>query len=77
MDQTDAHPEPVAVATYAHLGEAEVSKAHLASEGIEAFILDESEGGVVPVEGDLGVVVAVHADDAEVARQVLTPVIEA
>jgi hypothetical protein len=71
---TDPHPEPVVVAIYAHLGEAEVTRAHLAANGIEAFIIDEVEAGTIPVEGEGGVAVAVRAQDAELARQVIAPV---
>lgn len=59
------------MATYPDLGEAEVTKAHLESSGIEAFIVDEVEGGLLPVEGEPGVAVVVHADDAARAREVL------
>lgn len=72
-DSSDQHPEPVVVATYPDRGEAEVTRAHLASSGIEAFIVDEVEGGMLPVDGEAGVTVLVHAQDAEVARQVVTP----
>jgi Putative prokaryotic signal transducing protein len=72
-DSSDQHPEPVIVATYLDRGEAEVTKAHLAANGIEAFIVDEIEGGMLPVEGESGVTVLVQANDAELARQVLTP----
>ena len=70
-DSSDQHPEPVVVATHPDLGEAEVTKAHLAANGIEAFIVDEVEGGMLPVEGESGVTVLVHAQDAESARQIL------
>jgi hypothetical protein len=70
---SDPHPEPVVVAIYPHLGEAEVTRAHLAANGIEAFIIDEVEAGTIPVEGEGGVAVAVRAQDAELARQVITP----
>ena len=65
------HPEPVVVATYADRGEAEVTRAHLRDNGIEAAIVDEVEGGTVPVEGESGVRVLVPAADADVARRVL------
>ncbi len=41
--------------------------------GIEAFIVDEVEGGVLPVDGEASVTVLVHAQDAESARQVVVP----
>jgi hypothetical protein len=75
---TDRSPdhtaEPVVVASYPDLGEAEVSKAHLESEGIEAFIVDDMGGGMLPVEGGAGIKVLVQAADAELARRVLEPV---
>jgi hypothetical protein len=72
-DESAEHPEPVAVAVHTDRGEAEVTVAHLAANGIEAFIVDEVEGGLVPIEGEWGVAVAVQARDAELARQVLEP----
>jgi hypothetical protein len=72
-DSSDLHAEPVVVATYPDLGEAEVTKAHLGANGIEAFIVDEIEGGMLNVEGESGVTVLVHARDADAARQVLAP----
>lgn len=70
-DSSDQHPEPVVVATFPDRGEAEVSKAHLAANGIEAFIVDEVAGGLVPVNTEAGVAVVVQAGDAELARRVL------
>ena len=59
------------IATYVDRGEAEVTKAHLSSEGIEAFIVDEVEGGLLNVDGESGVAVLVQATDAEHARRVI------
>ena len=70
-DASDQHPEPVVVATYPDRGEAEVTKAHLAANGIEAFIVDEVEGGMLPVDGEAGVTVVVPAQDEAAARLVL------
>jgi len=70
-DAPDQHPEPVVVATYPDRGEAEVTKAHLAANGIEAFIVDEVEGGMLPVDGEAGVTVLVPAQDEAAARLVL------
>ena len=70
-DSSAQHAEPVAVASYPDHGEAEVTKAHLAAFGIDAFIVDEIEGGTLLVEGESGVTVLVHAQDADAARQVL------
>jgi Putative prokaryotic signal transducing protein len=67
----DNHAEPVAVAVHPDRGEAEVTVAHLAANGIEAFIVDQIEGGVIPMEGEWGVAVVVKAVDAELAREVL------
>lgn len=71
MSDSEQHPEPIVVASYAYRGEAEVTKAHLADNGIHAEIVDEVEGGTVPVDGEFGVRVLVPAADAETARQVL------
>jgi putative signal transducing protein len=70
-DSSDQHPEPVVIATYPDRGEAEVTKAHLAANGIEAFIVDEVGGGMLPVDGEEGVTVLVPAHEAEAARQAL------
>ncbi|MBK5330373.1 MAG: DUF2007 domain-containing protein [Ilumatobacteraceae bacterium] len=70
-DASDQHPEPVVVATYPDRGEAEVTRAHLVANGIEAVIIDEVEGGMLPVEGEAGVTVVVPAQDAPAARVVL------
>ena len=70
-DSPDQHPEPVVVATYPDRGEAEVTRAHLASNGVEAVVVDEVEGGMLPVEGESGVSVLVPAQDAEAARRIL------
>ena len=72
-ESPDNHAEPVAVAAYPDRGEAEVTVAHLAANGIEAFIVDQVEGGTIPMDGEWGVAVAVKAVDAELARQVLGP----
>jgi len=73
MSETQQHPEPVVVAAYETLGEAEVTRAHLADNGIESAIIDEVEGGSVPVDGENGVRVLVPAADADLARQILQP----
>ena len=67
----DEHGEPVVVAVHGDRGEAEVTVAHLRASGIEAQIVDEIEGGTVPVDGEPGVAVMVPAVDAEIARQTL------
>jgi len=71
MSDSELHPEPIVVASYVDRGEAEVTKAHLADNGIAAEIVDEVEGGTVPLDGEVSVQVLVRAADAEVARQVL------
>jgi hypothetical protein len=70
-ETTDDHREPVAVAAFADLGEAEVTIAKLRAFDIEARVSDESEGGVLPVEGDVLVQVLVRAIDADAAREIL------
>ena len=69
---TDEHAEPVAVAAYETEGEAEVAQAKLRAYGIESALLDDVEGGIIPIEGEAGVVVAVPAKDAEDAKTILT-----
>ena len=66
------HPDPVLVATYVDLGEAEVAQAKLRAYGIEAFIVDRAEGGVLPaIELEPGVGIEVKAGDAADAAQIL------
>lgn len=68
----DEHAEPVTVASFATRGEAEVTHAHLASEGVESFIIDVTEGGAIPVDGEPGVMVVVHPVDLAEAQRILT-----
>ncbi len=68
----DDHSEPVAVASFATYGEAEVAQAKLRGYGIEAAIDDQIEGGTIAVEGEPGVIVEVPAADADDARRILT-----
>ncbi len=67
----DEHAEPVAVASFATKGEAEVAQAKLRAFGIDAAIDDQIEGGTVLIEGEPGVIVQVRSSDAEDARQIL------
>jgi len=62
------HAEPVVVALVADLGEAEVVQAKLRASGIEAFVDDQLEGGILPVEGEPGVAILVRAADADDAK---------
>lgn len=66
------HLPPVVVARHADRGEAEVTRALLAGAGVDAVILDETEGGTVPVDGEPGVAVAVPADQAATAEALLS-----
>ena len=68
---SDDHSEPVAVASYATEGEAEVAQAKLRAFGIESALDDQIEGGTIRVEGEPGVIVQVPADAAEDARRIL------
>ena len=72
MSADEDHREPVAVASYATTGEAEVAQAKLRAFGIEAALVDQIEGGVIVVEGEPGVVVEVPAADAQDAMRILT-----
>jgi hypothetical protein len=68
---SDAHTEPVAVASYATEGEAEVAQAKLRAFGIDAVIEDQIEGGTVLIEGESGVIVRVPGRDGDDARRIL------
>lgn len=67
------HPEPVAVASFATEGEAEVAQAKLRAFGVESFLDDQIEGGMVAVDGEPVVRVQVRAHDASEAVRILTP----
>ena len=71
MSDSELHAEPIVVASYGERGEAEVTKAHLVANGVHAEIVDEVEGGTVPVSGEMRVRILVPAVHAELARQVL------
>jgi len=73
MSESQQHPEPVVIASYETIGQAEVTRAHLAANGLHSAIIDEVEGGAVPVDGENGVRVLVPAAEAELARQILQP----
>jgi hypothetical protein len=77
-DATDPvdHAEPVVVAAFTDLGEAEVAEAKLRAFGIEAVIVDHVEGGSLASteEGEAGIGVHVRAADAAAARELLVPV---
>jgi hypothetical protein len=70
-DDVNEHPEPTAIASYATTGEAEVAQAMLRGFGIDAVIDDQIQGGVIPIEGEDGVILAVRAEDAADARKIL------
>lgn len=70
-EPVDQHPEPVIVRWYSHRGEAEVGLAHLADSGIVGHIVDDVEGGAVPVDGEPGVRLMVAAKDADAAEALL------
>ena len=67
------HREPVIVATYVDLGEAEIAMAKLRAFGIDSVIWNQAEGGTLPtVELPLGIAVEVKAADAQDAFQILS-----
>jgi Putative prokaryotic signal transducing protein len=68
----EMHVEPVVVAAVTDAGEAEVVQAKLRAFGIEAFVDDQVEGGVLPVEMEGSVLVLVRAEDADDARRILS-----
>jgi hypothetical protein len=71
MTDPNEHSEPTPIASYATVGEAEVAQAKLRAYGIEAFLDDQIEGGIVPIEGESGVIVQVRAADATDAVAIL------
>jgi hypothetical protein len=69
----DDHREPVIVATFVDIGEAEIAMAKLRAFGIESAVLNQAEGGTIPtVELPLGIAVEVKATDAEDAFRILS-----
>jgi hypothetical protein len=69
-ESPESHPEPEVLAGYPDRGEAEITVAHLRANSIEALILDDL-GETLPAGFEGNVYVAVRAQDAEAARQVL------
>jgi hypothetical protein len=67
----DPHAEPVVIAAFSDVGEAEVVQAKLRAYGIESFVDDQVEGGVLRVESEGLIAVLVRAADADDARQAL------
>jgi len=74
-NESEAHPEPVIIATYQSVGEAEVAQAKLRAFGVESAIVDDDGGGVIPVDMDDGIQLEVRAVDAEAAAEILTEVV--
>jgi hypothetical protein len=71
-DDTNEHPEPTAVASYATEGEAEVAQAKLRAFGVDAVIDDQIGGGIIPMEGEEGVILEVRAADGADAIAILS-----
>jgi hypothetical protein len=69
--EQDAHPEPVVIAVFGSVGEAEISQAKLRAFGVESSIVDNDGGGVIPVDGDGGIALEVRAVDAGAAAEIL------
>jgi hypothetical protein len=67
----DSHPEPVTVGAFGSVGEAEIAQAKLRAFDIESVIVDNEEGGTVPVDGET-IQLEVRSTDADTARQVLS-----
>lgn len=65
------HRPPIVVARHPERGEAEVTRARLVAAGLDAQVIDDVEGGTMPVDGEPGVAVAVPADQAAAARALL------
>jgi hypothetical protein len=68
-----SHPEPVTIRRCKDLQEAQLVKAALEADGIEAFIPDENAASLYPAQvlDTNGVRVQVAAEDADRARDVL------
>ena len=63
----------VIVGKYRYDYEAEIARASLEAEGIEAEVLSDSAGAMLPSTRQLNPIrLAVHSDNAELARQILT-----
>ena len=63
----------VTVATFPDVAQAELARERLELEGVQAFVLDEQTGGVMPfMVGSIGGIrVQVAPGDAEKAREIL------
>ena len=73
VTDSNDHPAPAVIATFPDRGEAEVVAAKLIGAGLDAVVVDEVEGGSVPVDTEPGVIVAVPATEEAAARAVLAP----
>lgn len=65
--------EPVEVARFGQLWEADMARAHLEGSGIDAWIMKDDAGGMYPsMQMFTGVRLFVAAEDADAARELLT-----
>ena len=69
--EQDAHPEPVIVASFGSVGEAEVAQAKLRAYGIESAVVDNDGGGAIPVDMDGRIELEVRASDGDAASEIL------
>lgn len=69
--ESQEHAEPVIVAAYSDLGEAEVAQAKLRAFGIESVLADRVEGGVLLAGDDANIGIEVRAADAADAAAIL------
>ena len=63
----------VTVATFQDVSQAELARERLENEGVQAFVMDEQTGGVMPFMTNAmgGIRVQVAPGDAEKAREIL------
>ena len=64
------HAEPVVIAGFGDIGEAEVAQAKLRAYGIESVLV---EGGLIMAGDDVAIGVEVKSADAADAREILGP----
>ncbi len=63
----------VTVATFSDVAQAELARERLQLEGVQAFVLDDATGGVMPFMTNAlgGIRVQVKPEDADKAREIL------
>jgi hypothetical protein len=77
MNQPSTGPAPVVVGTFQIEHEAELARAVLESNGVNAVVLRDNAGGMLPMlQALFQIRLVVAAEDAELARRILDEPVE-